>query len=70
MKTAAWTFTDFRRYELAQKATRVGQLPLVKNDVISSLPGLLGGWTKARDLPAVPAQSFRDWWLERKKEQS
>ena len=67
MKTAAWTFTDFKRYELAQKAARVGQLPLVKNDVISSLPGLLGGWTKARDLPAVPAQSFREWWLERDK---
>ena len=29
------------------------------------LPGPLSGWTSARDLPAVPQQSFRDWWRER-----
>ncbi len=68
MKTAAWTFADYTRYERAQKAARVGQIPLAKNSIISSLPGLLAGWTNARDLPAVPAQSFREWWLERDKE--
>jgi L-lactate dehydrogenase complex protein LldF len=68
MKTVAWTFSDHRRYELAQKAARVGQIPIAENKVISSLPGLLAGWTNARDLPAVPAQSFREWWLEREKE--
>ena len=24
-----------------------------------------GGWTAMRDLPEVPAQSFRDWWRSR-----
>jgi L-lactate dehydrogenase complex protein LldF len=67
MKTVAWTFSDHMRYELAQKTARIGQIPLTKNKVISSLPGLLAGWTNTRDLPAVPAQSFREWWLEREK---
>jgi L-lactate dehydrogenase complex protein LldF len=67
MKTVAWTFSDHSRYELAQKAARVGQIPIAKNRIISSLPGLLSGWTNARDLPAVPAQSFREWWLERER---
>jgi Fe-S oxidoreductase len=68
MKTVAWTFSDHTRYELAQKAARIGQIPITKNNVISSLPGLLAGWTNTRDLPAVPAQSFREWWLEREKQ--
>jgi L-lactate dehydrogenase complex protein LldF len=67
MKTVAWTFSDHTRYELAQKAARVGQIPLAKNKVVSSLPGILAGWTNTRDLPAVPAQSFREWWLERER---
>jgi hypothetical protein len=58
MKIVAWTCADHTRYELAHKPARVGQIPLTKNNVISSLPGLLAGWTNARDLPAVPARSF------------
>ncbi|MEE1927158.1 lactate utilization protein B [Streptomyces sp. TRM 70351] len=29
----------------------------------SRLPGPGRAWTAARDLPAVPAEPFRDWWL-------
>ena len=66
MKSVAWVFMDKTRYEFAQKAARVGQMPLVKNNTISSLPGIMAGWTNSRDLPAVPAKSFRDLWRERK----
>jgi L-lactate dehydrogenase complex protein LldF len=55
-------FASRRRYEAAQKLARAGQLPLVRGGTISRLPGELAGWTAARDLPAVPRQSFREWW--------
>jgi L-lactate dehydrogenase complex protein LldF len=67
LKSMAWVFMDVKRYELAQKAARVGQIPLARNNKISSLPGMMAGWTNSRDLPAVPAQAFRDWWRDRKK---
>ena len=70
MKSVAWVFMDKGRYEFAQKAARVGQMPLVRNNTISSLPGIMSGWTNSRDLPAVPAKSFRDLWRERQQRQS
>lgn len=70
MKSVAWVFMDKGRYEFAQKAARVGQMPLVRNNTISSLPGIMSGWTNSRDLPAVPAKSFRDLWRERQRRQS
>ena len=66
LKSMAWVFADRNRYELAQKAARVGQLPLVKNNKISSLPSIMAAWTNGRDLPAVPQQAFRDWWREKR----
>jgi L-lactate dehydrogenase complex protein LldF len=32
------------------------------------MPGLLGGWTQARDLHLMPKQTFRDWWEKREKD--
>ena len=31
----------------------------------SHLPGMMAGWTGARDLASVPKESFRDWWAKR-----
>ncbi len=66
LKSMAWVFMDAKRYELAQQAARVGQIPFAKNNKISSLAGFMTGWTNSRDLPSVPKQSFRDWWRENK----
>jgi L-lactate dehydrogenase complex protein LldF len=67
LKGAAWMFMDRSRYEFAQRAARVGQGVFARGGRISSLPGMLSGWTRSRDLTSVPAKSFRDLWRERKK---
>ncbi|MGY2893996.1 LutB/LldF family L-lactate oxidation iron-sulfur protein [Deinococcus sp. UYEF24] len=64
MKTAAWIFGEQHRFEGAIKLARFGQGPLVKQGAIHALPGLLGGWTSSRDLPAFPQKSFRELWRE------
>jgi L-lactate dehydrogenase complex protein LldF len=65
MRAMARVFANRRLYEAAQRAGRLTQWPLVRDGAIRRLPGPLSGWTSARDLPAVPPQSFRDWWRER-----
>jgi len=65
MQALARVFASRRAYESAQRAARRGQGPFVRHGSIRQLPGPLGAWTAARDLPAVPQQSFRDWWRAR-----
>ncbi|MFB4310372.1 lactate utilization protein B [Actinomadura sp. GTD37] len=62
MRGLAWTMGDPRRHEAAlRRGTRWARL-LSRGGRIRRLPGLLGKWTEARDLPAPPAESFRAWW--------
>jgi L-lactate dehydrogenase complex protein LldF len=67
LKALAQVFSSRSNYENAQRLGKIGQWPLQKDGQISWLPGLLGGWTAVRDLPAVPKQTFREWWEEREK---
>lgn len=62
MTAAAWVLGDARRRGLAQRAARVGAGPLTRRGRISWLPGPFGGWSSARDTPALPPESFREWW--------
>jgi L-lactate dehydrogenase complex protein LldF len=60
-------FASRRRYEAAQRAARLGAWPLSRDGRIERrLPGPLKGWTTVRDLKAPPAQTFREWWRERR----
>ncbi|MFA1550164.1 lactate utilization protein B [Actinomadura chokoriensis] len=66
MRGLAWTMGDPRRHEAAlRRGTRWARL-LSRGGRIRRLPGLLGKWTEARDLPAPPAESFRAWWNGRR----
>ena len=69
MQAALYIFEDPQRLVLVQKLARIGQLPFTHRGIISQLPGPLAGWSSARNLQAVPKQSFREWWRIHTKEQ-
>jgi len=66
MKAAAFAMSSGGRMGDAHKLIRIGQSPFAQEGQIHSLPGMLGRWTNTRDLAAIPAQSFREWWASRK----
>ena len=63
MAAAAWVMADPRRYAAAQRAGKSGR-PLGRGGRIRALPPPLSAWTRARDAPAPPARTFREWWRE------
>jgi len=63
MKAMAVAFSTRARYEAAQRLGRAGErLPGTER-----LPGPLRAWSTSRDLPAMPRQTFREWWRERSR---
>ena len=62
MKAAAWVMADPRRFAAAEKGLAVGRLVAGPDRKISTLPPPLNAWTRHRDLPAPPPQTFRAWW--------
>jgi len=70
MQAAAFLFADANRLAMAERIGQIGQGPLVsKKGFIEWMPLMLSGWTQTRDLKAMPAQSFRDWWAKEKASQ-
>jgi L-lactate dehydrogenase complex protein LldF len=57
MDAVGKVFASQKRYEGAQKLSKLGRGPLGK------LP--VPGWSGMRDLPEVPERTFREWWRER-----
>lgn len=62
MKAASVVMSSAKRFTLAQKAAGLGRVVAGKKGKISVLPPPLSGWTDARDIPAPPKQTFRQWW--------
>jgi L-lactate dehydrogenase complex protein LldF len=54
MAAMARVFASRRAYEAAQRAAKLGRGPLAG--------AALHPWTRSRELPEVPKQTFRDWW--------
>ncbi|MGA4544128.1 lactate utilization protein B [Uniformispora flossi] len=62
LAVAAWVMSDPKRYTALQRtAVRTRALHPRK----AALPGWAKAWGATRDLPAVPAESFRTWWQRR-----
>jgi L-lactate dehydrogenase complex protein LldF len=61
MAAASWVMASPARWAAAQRASRLGRV-IGRGGRIRRLPPPLSGWTAARDAPAPPAQTFRQWW--------
>ncbi len=61
MAAAAWTMAAPARFGAAQRAGSIGRL-LARGGQLRRLPRPLAAWTQARDAPAPPARTFRQWW--------
>ena len=62
MKAAGWAMGSAARFGLAEKALGAGRLLAGKDHRITKLPGPASKWTGSRDIPAPPAETFRQWW--------
>jgi L-lactate dehydrogenase complex protein LldF len=70
MKAASRVFSGPGWLKLAQSIGRYAQRPFADGDRITHLPGPGSAWTATRDLPAMPSQTFREWWAAREKGRS
>jgi L-lactate dehydrogenase complex protein LldF len=62
MGLAAWVLRSGRRLGLAQRAASASRVLVGRSGRIRRLPPPLSAWTKTRDAPAPPPESFRAWW--------
>lgn len=62
MRAAAWVMRDADRFATAGRAAGAARRGIRKGRPVLPLPPPLNGWTASRDLPAPPAETFRDWW--------
>ena len=66
MRALAWVFGKRWRLDVAERLARVAQRPFRRDATIRRAPPPLSAWTRTRDLPAVPSESFTQWWRRRK----
>ena len=64
MKAASFVMSSAGRFAAAQRAAGIGRVIFGRKGRISSLPFPGSLWTDARDLPAPPKQTFRQWWVD------
>ena len=66
LKLLGRAFRSRAAYERAQRLARFLQKPIVREGWIRRFPpGPLRAWGRSRDLPAVPSETFREWWESR-----
>jgi len=62
MRTASWIMGDATRFARAGRSARLGRKGIRSGRAIVPLPPPLSGWSSSRDLPALPEETFREWW--------
>ena len=67
MTAAGAAFASDGRLRTAQKVARVAQWPFARDGRLRNLPPPLSAWTDHRELPAIPSESFREWWHRRER---
>lgn len=56
-----------RGYRRSIRLARLAQRLYERRGRLQGGPGLLGGWTRTRDMPPVARETFGEWW-ERQEE--
>ncbi len=62
MRGLARVFRSTALYSLGLRWARRVQKRIAQGGWVSRIPGYGSGWTHSRDLPALPQESFREWW--------
>ena len=68
LKLLGRAFATRAGYERLQRRGRLLQRPVTKGGWVTHFPpGPLAAWGRSRDLPALPAETFREWWESRER---
>jgi L-lactate dehydrogenase complex protein LldF len=62
MATASWVMASPARFAVAERSSRIARLWGRRRGRLSTLPPPFSAWTRSRDLPLPPAETFRHWW--------
>jgi L-lactate dehydrogenase complex protein LldF len=66
---AGWVLSDHKHLELAERAAALAARALPHTTHLGPLPWPASPWTRARDLPMPPQESFREWWRKNRGEE-
>jgi L-lactate dehydrogenase complex protein LldF len=69
MAAASWVMSSPRRFARAQSASRIAR-PAGRGGALRALPPPPAAWTRSRDAPVPPRQTFREWWVREHGNQS
>ena len=59
-------FTSGKMMSIAERGLPMSRLISGRKHRITAVPGIVGGWTAYRAIPAPPKESFRNWWKKEK----
>jgi L-lactate dehydrogenase complex protein LldF len=62
MAAASWVMASPIRFSLAERSSRIARLWGRRRGRLSTLPPPFAAWTRSRDLPLPPPETFRQWW--------